>query len=237
MLILLFGLLTLVAGVIWLLFDKPSLEPVTVVLGGLTALLGAIDRARVSRTLGIILGVVGLGLLVWGIIRAFPVAEPTAESPRDTSECSELIGRGNEAYGKGRYLEALNYYGQALVIARQLGERVGEERVLHGIGKVYYQQGLYDQALASFQQALVIAREVGDRAEEAGILTGIGAVYERRGLYKQALTNCQQALVLFRESGDRLAGTLQSFHGLRQFHPPDVGVSHCSTPTDGVKTL
>jgi len=34
-----------------------------------------------------------------------------------------------------------------------------------------------------------------------------------------------------------LAGTLQSFHGLRQFHPPDVGVSHCSTPTDGVKTL
>src|SRR5262245_7946309 len=48
-----------------------------------------------------------------------------------------LVDRGNGAFSIGQYNEALNYFKQALVIARETGDRAGEGVSLNSIGGVY----------------------------------------------------------------------------------------------------
>jgi Zn ribbon nucleic-acid-binding protein len=91
-----FGLLALVVGIVWLVFDKPSLEPVTFVLGGITALFGGADRVRVNRKLGLFVILIGLGVFAWGMIRAFRTTEPIAPTP----EFSNLVESWTEWIGK-----------------------------------------------------------------------------------------------------------------------------------------
>ena len=129
-------------------------------------------------------------------IRLLPTGESTATASGPLSDLNE---KGQEAYNREQYEEALNYYQQALVVARRIGDRAGEETTLTNIGRVYYRQELYEDALESYQQALEITREVGNRAGEATTLTNIGRVYNRQGLYEQGLESYQQALVIARE--------------------------------------
>lgn len=121
--------------------------------------------------------------------------------PKETSVNSYqiLLSRGTDAIDIGQYDEALNYYNQALVIAREVGDRVGEGTSLACIGFVYEAKGQHDQALEYFNQALVITREIGDRAGEGNNLAYIGKVYQAKGQYDQALEYYNQALVIARE--------------------------------------
>jgi tetratricopeptide (TPR) repeat protein len=121
------------------------------------------------------------------------------DSPSSAAYDLFLIERAISSYNQGRFQSALNYYQQALVIAREVGDRAGEWTILNNIGSVYHYCGQYDQALENFQQALVIHREVGNRAEEGTTLNNIGSVYHYRGQYDQALQNYQQALVTAEE--------------------------------------
>ena len=120
------------------------------------------------------------------------------------SEFGKLVADGDEAQQKGWYREALNYYQQALIITRDIGDRAGEGTTLTSIGAVYHAQGLYDQALEKHRQALIIIRDIGDRAGEGTTLNNIGAVYHMQGLYDQALESYQQALIIHRDVGDRV---------------------------------
>jgi tetratricopeptide (TPR) repeat protein len=132
------------------------------------------------------------------------IKEPSVDDIRaPSSTVPDLNERGLAAYTQGQYPEALNYFQQALVIAREVGNRAGEGTTLNNIGLVYQAQGRYDQALQNYQQALVVSREIGNRAGEGTTLNNIGAVYEAQGRYDQALQNFQQALVVSREIGDR----------------------------------
>jgi tetratricopeptide (TPR) repeat protein len=110
-----------------------------------------------------------------------------------------LLDSGTDAIDIGQYDEALNYYNQALVIAREVGDRVGEGDTLTYIGFVYKAKGQHDQALEYFNQALVITREIGDRAGEGNNLAYIGKVHQAKGQYNQALEYYNQALVIARE--------------------------------------
>ncbi len=195
----LFLVLTVIAAAAWLLLDKPSLEPLTVIAGGITGLLEGTSRTRANKKLGLLIVGVGLLLFAWGAVRAFQIAKPSAT----TTEVSQLNERGLDAYNKGQYREALNYYQQALLIAQEKGDWAKKGAMLNNIGTVYKSQGQYDQALEYFQQALVIAREKGDRAGEGSTLNNIGLVYQSQGQYDQALEYYQQALVIVREVGDR----------------------------------
>jgi tetratricopeptide (TPR) repeat protein len=133
-----------------------------------------------------------------------PVEKPSIEEDLSpSSKAFDLHKRGSSSYNQGQYEEALNYYQQALVITREVGDRTGEGTTLNNIGAAYQARGQYDQALQNYQQALVIHREVGNRVMEGTILNNIGLVYQARGQYDQALENCQQALVIAREVGDR----------------------------------
>jgi tetratricopeptide (TPR) repeat protein len=114
-----------------------------------------------------------------------------------------LLDSGTDAIDIGQYDEALNYYNQALVIAREVGDRVGEGDTLTYIGFVYKAKGQHDQALEYYNQSLVIYREIGDRTREGHNLGFIGSVHLAKGQHDQSLEYFNQALVIYREVGDR----------------------------------
>jgi CHAT domain-containing protein/Tfp pilus assembly protein PilF len=102
----------------------------------------------------------------------------------------------------GRYVDALDYFQQALMIDRVvLHDRRGESDALHNIGAVYDDQGRYAEALDSYQQALLITQELGDREGQGVTLNNIGMVYHHQGRYTEALDYYQRTLEIVEKVG------------------------------------
>ena len=59
--------------------------------------------------------------------------------------------------------KAIEYYEQALKIAREIGDRRGEGTRLGNLGIAYSDLGEAKKAIDYYEQALKIAREIGDR--------------------------------------------------------------------------
>ena len=62
--------------------------------------------------------------------------------------------------------KAIEYYEQALAIAREIGDRRGEGTALGNLGLAYAALGDARKAIEYYEQALAIAREIGDRRGE-----------------------------------------------------------------------
>jgi hypothetical protein len=99
-----------------------------------------------TETAAVIVAITGLigGLAAAGIIGG---SQPDAD---------DLIQRGIASSDQGQYQEALNYYQQALVIYREVGNRAGEGFALQAMGIAYGSLGQHNQALENSLQALVI---------------------------------------------------------------------------------
>jgi tetratricopeptide (TPR) repeat protein len=97
----------------------------------------------------------------------------------------------------------LKYYGDALKIHEQTGDRRGQAATLGRIGGAWLQKNELDKALEYHEQALAMAREVGARREEAAFLCNIGVIREKRGEPDKVLEYGEEALRLFREVGDK----------------------------------
>jgi len=106
------------------------------------------------------------------------------------------------------YQDSLKSYEQALVIMREIGERVGEGWSLNGLGITYTTLGKREDGLKFYEQALAIMREVGNRAGEAAVLLNIGRSHDakidplRENRYI-SLDFYEQALAIVREIGHR----------------------------------
>jgi tetratricopeptide (TPR) repeat protein len=96
----------------------------------------------------------------------------------------------------------LEYFQQALAIAKAIGDKAAEGATLHNTGSVYDSLGQYPKALENYQQALAIVKAIGNKAIEAGTLNNIGFLYRNLGQYPQALENYQQALAIAKAIGD-----------------------------------
>ncbi|MBG1240051.1 CHAT domain-containing protein, partial [Nostoc sp. NZL] len=103
----------------------------------------------------------------------------------------------------GEKQKALEFYNQALLLRRAVGDRAGEATTLNNIGAVYSALGEKQKALEFYNQALPLYRAVGDRAGEATTLNNIGRVYSALGEKQKALKFYNQALLLWRAVGDR----------------------------------
>ena len=95
-----------------------------------------------------VLVAIGIALVGWWFISSSDsdelggrIGTTTATLPQ---EQNTLLTRGVDALGKGLYPEALNYFRQALVIAREAGNRADEGTILIRIGDVYHSQGRFD---------------------------------------------------------------------------------------------
>ena len=101
---------------------------------------------------------------------------------------------------------------QAVVIWRELGDRVGLATAHHGFSLACEKQGDPTRAITHAQQALDLYRAADHHTGEANALNTLGANYLQLNDYQRAVDNCREALNLFCTLGDRVgqASALES---------------------------
>jgi tetratricopeptide (TPR) repeat protein len=128
-----------------------------------------------------------------------------------------LANLGNCHYALGDYRQAIDLHVQALAIARDIGDRLGEGAALGNLGGCHRRLGDYRQAIDLHAQALAILRDIGDRLGEGAALVNLGNCHYGLGDYRQAIDQLTQALAILRDIGDRQGegialGNLGEYH-------------------------
>ena len=120
-----------------------------------------------------------------------------------------LNHQGRLIRNQGDFMAAHQIFGQALTIAREIGDRKGEGSSLHELGWLAQSQSDFAAAHSYFGLALEAAREVGDQVSEASNLHGLGCVKlalkdleAARSDYEQALEICQRIGARSREAAN-----------------------------------
>jgi tetratricopeptide (TPR) repeat protein len=121
----------------------------------------------------------------------------------DASYVWKLIEKGNNAHGRSKFREAIEFCEQALAISHEVGDRRGEGAALGNLGLAYSALGMIRKAIEYHEQSLAIAREIGDRQGEGADLGNLGNVYSALGEVRKAIEYHEQALAIAREIGDR----------------------------------
>lgn len=100
------------------------------------------------------------------------------------------------AYGyfyEFQYIEALNYYFEALTIREKIQDSSGIAATNNNIGLIYWNLRQYNQALIYFEDALEMYEAIGN-------LGGVGTCYSNCGMIYSELGNIDSALYFFRNS-------------------------------------
>jgi tetratricopeptide (TPR) repeat protein len=132
--------------------------------------------------------------------------ERFGEKPKLTSIKNHgvLFGSlGNAYLSIGQVERAIEYYEQALKIAREIEDRKGEGADIGNLGIAYCSLGQVERAIEYYEQAIKIAREIEDRRQEGNNLGNLGSAYYSLGEVERAIEYFKQALKIAREIGDR----------------------------------
>ncbi|BAY22589.1 TPR repeat-containing protein [Calothrix sp. NIES-2100] len=129
-------------------------------------------------------------------------ADRKAEAHRLLAD--SLLQQGIEQYQTSQFEAALQSWQQALIIYRQIKDRLGEGNALGNLGLAYHALGDYTKAIDYQQQRLAITREIKDRKGEGAALGNLGIAYQALGDYTKAIDYLQQTLAIAREIKDRL---------------------------------
>ncbi|MBW01247.1 G-protein-signaling modulator 1, partial [Eschrichtius robustus] len=97
---------------------------------------------------------------------------------------------GNAYFYLKEYARALEYHKHDLLLARTIGDRMGEAKASGNLGNTLKVLGRFDEAIVCCQRHLDIAQEQGDKVGEARALYNIGNVYHAKG--KQLSWNAAQ---------------------------------------------
>ena len=110
---------------------------------------------------------------------------------------------GQALWLSGRMDEARGHFDAALTVARQVGDRPNECKVLGNLAQVYSRQGRMGEAYRGFVAALSVCREVGGRVDEATVLSNMGTWHRSQARFDEARIHFDAALAIQREVGDR----------------------------------
>ena len=113
---------------------------------------------------------------------------------------------------QGDFSKAIEYHGQHLAIAKEVGDRAGEGRAYGNLGIAYRSQGDFSQAITYHAQHQAIAKEVGDRAGEGKAYGNLGNAYQSQGDYAKAIEYHTQRLAIAKEVGDRAGEEMAYAH-------------------------
>ncbi|XP_064146753.1 G-protein-signaling modulator 1 isoform X4 [Loxodonta africana] len=88
---------------------------------------------------------------------------------------------GNAYFYLKEYAQALDYHKHDLLLARTIGDRMGEAKASGNLGNTLKVLGRFDEAIVCCQRHLDIAQEQGDKVGEARALYNVGNVYHAKG--------------------------------------------------------
>jgi CHAT domain-containing protein len=133
----------------------------------------------------------------------------------NASSAIQMIGSCHRMMGNSA--KALEYYQQALTVARNFKSSEIEASILNSIGNIYTAQGDSPSALHYYEQAIVILRQLGLRLQESSLLNNLGFLYSSLNETDKALDYLNRAVAIRREMGD-LRGEIISLGGLAQVY-------------------
>jgi CHAT domain-containing protein/tetratricopeptide (TPR) repeat protein len=128
---------------------------------------------------------------------------PFAVAQSDADRARLAANRAWRLQGEGDLEGAIASFREALTIARKLGDRTQEGRLINFIGLLH--QFLSDDAAAeeAYGRALAIARETGDHKLEGEALHHVGWLHFSRHEHDAAVQAYEQSLAARRAAGDR----------------------------------
>jgi tetratricopeptide (TPR) repeat protein len=121
----------------------------------------------------------------------------------DVSSARELIEKGNNANERSEFKKAIEFYEQALALARESEDRGGESLALGRLGNPHYSLGELNVAINYYKEALDIARDIDDKTNEWKWINNLGAAYSNKGEIRKAIEYYKQALTIARKIKDR----------------------------------
>ncbi|PCH65253.1 MAG: hypothetical protein COC01_10035 [Bacteroidetes bacterium] len=159
--------------------------------------------------------VIGLGLVL-GLNSGFDASTPLStgsseidslktvlsQSPSDTIRIKTLLKLGTHL----RYTEpdtALNYYEEALSIAKAINHKKLIAGCNNSIGRIYLRKSDYPQALHYYNEALSINEQLKDIKAMAGNYNNIGGIYMHQSTYPLALSYYFKSLKIAEEHGNK----------------------------------
>ncbi len=113
-----------------------------------------------------------------------------------------LNALGRIAYREGDLMRARDFYEQALVLHRRLGDDLRVASCRNNLGLVHKNLCDWDAAIGHFRGALECYRRQGRFADTAHPLMHLGVVYQKRGDWDRALDLYQQAERVFLQVGE-----------------------------------
>ncbi|MDG3497064.1 MULTISPECIES: tetratricopeptide repeat protein [Pseudanabaena] len=113
------------------------------------------------------------------------------------------IGLGNVCKKLGKVELAIDFYQQALDIARQNNVKEGEINALNVLGNTYLELGQYQKAVESFLKTVEIVKRTHHYRGFLTALNGLGKAYEKLGQYKLSIAYFQASLAFKMQSSDR----------------------------------
>ena len=106
-------------------------------------------------------------------------------------------------------MKAIEYYEQAVAIAREIGDRRGEGKALGNMGSALYSPGDIDNARDYYQQQLKIVQEIGYRNGEANALWCQAICLKQKNYLEQAIKKAENALSIFEQIESPSASTMR----------------------------
>lgn len=122
---------------------------------------------------------------------------------RRDEEGHALANLGNAQSDLGEARKAIEYHQQALVIDREIGDRLGESYALGNLGSAYLDLGETTKAIEYFEQQLAIAHEIPYRRGESVALGRLANAYRILGETRKAIEYSNQNLATARAIGYR----------------------------------
>jgi tetratricopeptide (TPR) repeat protein len=136
------------------------------------------------------------------LLRRKRINDYLLEGVRDKKEKANILTElGTIFYYLGELDEALEFYENALKLAKELKMKENMAIELGNIGNVYISKGDLDKALEYHEKALKMEGELGRKEKTADVLGHIGIVYGTKSELDKALEYFTKSLELYVEIG------------------------------------
>ncbi|KAI8506826.1 hypothetical protein Bbelb_152650 [Branchiostoma belcheri] len=154
---------------------------------------------------------------------ALQLAQQTGNQHEQMKVCFEIGEMQREQLHAPR--TAIQYYEQALSLARQLKDRDGEKLAYNRLGQVHYEMGEFGAALEWSQKYLQISREDGSKGGQIGAHTNLGTVHRLQGNLDQATSHFNTALQLAQQTEIQY-GQMEVYFQMGEMHREQLHSPH-----------